>query len=512
MIIVFSIYFILLIGITFVSIYRIAHVKDSNFSSEYFVGGRKLGTLSLAILVAAGVCSTGTFVGGPGLAAQNGWGFIILFGFGQLIMNLFILGIVGKKINIIARRVEAETYIDVFRFRCENYKPLIFILILAILFFLIAAATGEFVGGSRVIESMAGIPFKYSLLAFGSIIIIYTALGGLRGVTSVAIMQGIVMTVASIILIVGFISHFGGITSLFNKAAEANPSGLTPGGGASLLEMMGYWLTYGIGVLGLAWAVQGTLGYGSVKTMKSAIIVGIVMVTFWSVFLSLGGLAGRAMFPDLSIPDLAVPKITEATLPGPIAGLVLAGVAGAGQSTIAALFILASGSLVVNGYKAFINPNPTVSRVRWLTIGTTCGIGIITIILAFNPPPSLQVYITFSQGGSAAAFAPALLLGLFWSRSNKYGALTGIITGLVLYVVFSQINLGISALSQAPLLFSAPASFILNIAVSLMTSPPTEDTVRTYFGDWSEKVSGPTEANLKIQTSEVDPKIGQGVK
>ena len=220
------------------------------------------------------------------------------------------------------------------------------------------------------------------------------------------------MTVASLILVIGYLMHFNGIEPIFNGLETIDPKLLTPnyGGEFQLIEMVGYWFTYSIWVLGLAWAVQNTLGYKSTKTMKYAIVMGIVFVGFWTIFIGVfGGAAGRVFAPNLEIADMTIPTLSEGILPDWISGLVLAGVASAGQSTIAALFILASGSIVVNAYKAFINPNASGERIRKTTVITTISIGILAIILALNPPPSLQVIITFSPGGCATyLIAPPL--------------------------------------------------------------------------------------------------------
>lgn len=485
---VFILYFILVIGLTFYGSRQISlSAKQANFSSEYFVGGRRLGPIALAILVAAGICSTGTFLGGPSLAGLYGPGYIMLFGLGQIPMTLFILGVLGKKINIIGRRTNAETYIDVFRYRFENYKPLIFVLVITILTFLVAAAVAEFTGGSRVIQLMSGIPFEYSLIAFGVIITLYTALGGLRGVSIVAILQGLIMTIASIFLIVGYLSYYKGFGPIVEGLAEIDMRLLTPnfGGEFPLIELLGFWFTYGIGVLGLPWAVQSTLGYDSTKTMKQAIFIGTVFVAFWSIFVGWAGVAGRVFAPNLEVPDFNVPNLAQGILSEPVAGIILAGIAGAGQSTIGALFILACGSIVVNVYKAFIKPDVSEQRVRFLTFVITAGIGLLTVILSLNPPPTLQIFISFSAGGCAAALISPLVLGLFWPRTNKYGAFAGVLGGLVSYILFSQIYLGIPVLYQAPLIFAFLLSFTLTIVVSLITEKPSKETIEIYFG--SEK-------------------------
>lgn len=484
-ILVFSLYFIFVVILTFVGTRQLGRKSTENFSEEFFVGGRRLGPVALAILVAAGAASTGTFVGSPGVSSQFGPGYFILFVTGQIAMNLFILGIFAKKMNIIGRRTKSETYIDILRHRYENYKPLIFVVLISVLTFLMAAIIAEFTGGSRIIQVMTGIPFEYSLIIFASIITLYTAFGGLKGVSIVGILQGIIMTVASIVLAVGYFTHFNGIGNIFEEVREIDPKLITPnfGGEFPLFEMLGYWLTYSVGLLGLPWAVQSVLGYRSTKTMRYAIVIGVVIVAFWTIFISSwGGVAGRVFSPDLEIPDLTIPVLSEGILPDALSGLVLAGVASAGQSTIAALFILASGSLVVNIYKVFINSQASESNIKKVSVLTVFAIGILAVILTLNPPPSLQILITFSMGGAASSLIAPMVLGLFWPRTNKYGAFIGVLSGLIGYIVFSQVNLGFDAFMQAPFLFAFPLSIIFTVLVSLITEKPDKETINIYFG------------------------------
>lgn len=485
-VLVFSLYFFIIIAITFFTTMKLRKASSGQFSDEFFVGGRKLGPLTLAILVAAGVVSSGTFIGTPGTSSTMGPGYTLIFTGGAIPLSLYVLGIFGKKINIVGRRTNSETFIDIFRYRFENNKLLIFTLVITIMTVLIVSVVADFIGGSRVIQSMTGIPFEVSLIAFGGLITIYTALGGLRGVAFVGVLQGLIMTIGSIVLVVVYFFHFDGLEPILEKLSNIDSKLLTPnyGGEVSNYEMMGYWFTYGIGLAALPWGVQSTLGYGSVKTMKRAIIIGIVFVTIWITFISsLGGAAGRAFLPDLATPDFTIPALTQGLLPDALAGIVLAGVAAAGQSTIAALFLLGSGSIVINTYKAFINPNASEMKIKKATMIVTAAIGVTTIILALNPPETLQVLITFANAASGSALFAPLVLGLFWTRTTKYGAFAGIISGLLTYTLFDQFDLGISVLYEAPFLFSFPLSFVFTIGVSLMTKKPSKEVVRTYFGE-----------------------------
>ena len=286
--VIMVLYFAGIIYLTFTGVRKENKLAaEGNFSEGFYVGGRKLGPLALAILVAAGACSTGTFLGGPGLSAANGIGYSMLMGLGQIPMTMFILGILGKKMNIVGRRTNSESYVDIFRYRFENYKPLIVVLVVAILVFLISSATGEFVGSSRVLEVVSGIPYEASLIAFGALITTYTALGGMKGVSVVGILQGFIMTAATIILVGGYMVFYGGMPEIMQRVGEISTSLWTPnaGGQYPLYQLFNLWCTYSIAIIGLPWAVQSSLTYKDTKTMKQAIVIGIIFVLIWSVFL-----------------------------------------------------------------------------------------------------------------------------------------------------------------------------------------------------------------------------------
>ena len=482
-ILVLGLYFLAIIYLTYTGVRKESKAEASgSFSEEFYVGGRKIGPVALAILVAAGACSTGTFIGGPGLSAANGIGYVLLMGLGQIPMTLFILGILGKKMNIIGRRTSSESYVDIFRHRYENWKPLMFVLILAILVFIISSSTGEFVGGSRVIETVTGIPYEASLIAFGALITAYTALGGMKGVSVVGILQGFIMTAATLILVGGYMVFYGGMPEIMQRVGEIGTELWTPnkGGEFPLYQLFNLWATYSIAIIGLPWAVQSALTYKDTKTMKRAIVIGTIFVLIWSVFLcGWAGAAGRVYTPDLPVSDYAIPNLAMGILPSVLSGIVLAGVAGAGQSTIASLFILAASSIVVNIYKAFINPGAAEKQIKRLSVLVCACVGVVNIILALTNPPTLQIFITF-----AAGLVPPLVLGLYWPRCNKYGAFAGVLSGLAFYALFSLAPLGVPFFVNAPLLCSAPLSFLLTWLVSKCTAKPDRETLRVYFGKY----------------------------
>lgn len=75
------------------------------YVEEFYTGGRGLGVLAVAFMIAAGLCGAGTFVGSPGLAYKVG-GPWLLINAAQIFVTFVVLGEIGKKIGIVARRID----------------------------------------------------------------------------------------------------------------------------------------------------------------------------------------------------------------------------------------------------------------------------------------------------------------------------------------------------------------------------------------------------------------------
>jgi len=97
--------------------------------------------------------------------------------------------------------------------------------------------------------------------------------------------------------------------------------------------------------------------------------------------------------------------------------------------------LLVSSSIVKDLYLNYIEPKATHTRVKRLSIGVTAILGIIVFIMALNPPELIIWLNLFAFGGLEAAFIWPIIMGLYWKKGNKYGALASMIVGVVLYVL-----------------------------------------------------------------------------
>ncbi|HHU69415.1 MAG TPA: sodium/panthothenate symporter, partial [Thermoanaerobacterales bacterium] len=200
----FLIYFVLLYVIGFYSVSFVSKASTRSgkgFLEEYFTGDRDLGGFVLAMTLVATYLSAGSFIGGPGSAYTFGLAWVFL-AMSQMPTGYFTLSVLGKKFAIVARKINAVTVTDFIKERYES-NLLVILCSISIVFFMIAAMAAQWIGAARLIEGSVGISYTTALLFFGLTILIYTTIGGYRAVALTDALQGIIMTIGTVVLIVG---------------------------------------------------------------------------------------------------------------------------------------------------------------------------------------------------------------------------------------------------------------------------------------------------------------------
>lgn len=243
-----------------------------------------------------------------------------------------------------------------------------------------------------------------------------------------------------------------------------------------------FWVMYSLMAVGQPWVSQGSLTYNNTKTMKRAMIIGTIMLLCWgTLFACLGGAAARAFDPSLneSMVDYATSTLAVGILPGWLGGIVLSAAAGAGQSTIGAIFICVASAVVNDVYKK-MHPEADEKKLKnAMKIATAC-LGIAVILIALTEPSTLHVLLNFCQGGCAASILPALVLALYWPRATKEGVGVGMIFGMLCYIINYSFNI-IPVLHLAPMVCTMPLTFIIMIVVSKLTAKPSKEVVKTFY-------------------------------
>ena len=112
---------------------------------------------------------------------------------------------------------------------------------------------------------------------------------------------------------------------------------------------------------------------------------------------------------------------------------------------------------------------------------TVIGIAIVGVFLAWDPNSSVFRVVSFAWAGFGAAFGPTVLFALFWRRSNKWGALAGMVIGGGMVFVWKFL---IAPMGGAWGIYELLPAFLLAalaiVAVSLATGEPEASVARTF--------------------------------
>lgn len=477
----FSAYTLLLIVVGVWSYRIVEKVPIARYEQEFYAAGRGLGGIVVALIIAGGLASAGTFIAGPGMTYAYGYSWVLLNNF-QIFMNLLLLAPIGIIIGIVARRVNAVTYLDIFLARYQN-KTIILLLAGLVTFFLIPYMATQFVGAARVISQMSGMSY-FASLGFGSVVVlIYCVLGGMRATSLATLIQGAVITFGCVLLFVGTIHHAGGIQRSTEILTAMDRGFLSPTQEGAFPPLFAFSIACmtGFFVVGMPHAMLGALTYKNTTALKRGIWMGAVLVLIWTLLLCLAGVIGRAIQPDLAVPDEIAPWLAMHVMPAPLGGIVLAGIVAGIQTTVAAMAIIITSSIAKNLLRVF-KPEVSIENVKQTSRWTMALCLGCAIALASFQPSLIQWIIFFSIGGLEAATFGPILLGLFWKRGNHRGALAAICWGMISYFLASTAIPKPFLLHTHPSFFSVLSAMVIYILVSLGTERPSQQIRALFWG------------------------------
>ncbi len=185
---------------------------------------------------------------------------------------------------------------------------------------------------------------------------------------------------------------------------------------------------------------------------------------------------------------LATPEIGG--LPYVISGMVAAGGLAAALSTADGLLLTIANALSHDLYYKMIDPNASTARRVSISKALLLVVALAAAYVASQKPADILFLVSAAFSFAAAAFFPALSLGIFWKRANAYGAVLGMVSGLgitIYYMVTNQawlrgvfgitspVELWYGILPISAGVFGVPLGFAVIIIVSLLTPAPRRE-------------------------------------
>ena len=189
------------------------------------------------------------------------------------------------------------------------------------------------------------------------------------------------------------------------------------------------------------------------------------------------GIMGRQLFPTelTTSSDAENVFILLATrlLPPVIAGLVMAGILAATISSSDSYLLIAASAFAKNIYQGLVKKDASDKQVLWMSRLALLVICAIAIVIALDENSVIFTIVSFAWAGFGATFGPLMLFSLFWKRTNRAGAIAGMIGGGVMVFVW---NLLVRPLGGLWDIYELLPAFIFSsiciVVVSLLTKEP----------------------------------------
>ena len=454
-----------LLGLLFLG--AVASTRIRNVT-DFVVAGRRLGLGLCTFTLFATWFGGGTMIGAAGASYAGGLNAVVADPFGAALC-LFLAGAFYVRL---LRRMRLLTVPDFFRRRFG--RPAEILSALSILPAYIGWVGSQLLAVGTVLSAMAGLPFIASILIAAAIVLIYTVLGGMWGVTLTDFFQALVLIAAIVLLLPIVLGEAGGIAAVLDRLPEGRTRFLPTGGLLEWLFFVQAWLVIGLGNLPGQDLMQRALSSKSERVAQWAayfggslyLVVGLIPVAL--------GLIGSVLMPGLQNPEEIVPRLAMAYLP-PVGLALFLGALFSALMSSADSGLLAPASIfgqnIMRNVAPDLKPKEVLLAVR-VGVVIFCGLAL-AVALWFQSVYSLMVESwTVMMVG---LFGP-LTLGMYWKRTNGPGAVCGIVAGLATWLGLIGVEMVWGAVSPGNVtelpnaLIATPVSLLATVVVSLLTA------------------------------------------
>ncbi len=495
---------IMIIYLLMMVVIGIIYSRKNNDVSDFYLGGRKLGPIVTAMSAEASDMSSWLLMGLPGVAylsgcADAGWTAI-----GLAIGTYLNWLIVAKRLRRYSVKANNSITIPDFfsnRYRDKSHSLLAISALIIVIFFVPYTASG-FAACGKLFSTLFGVPYLPAMLVSAVIIVAYTTLGGFLAASTTDLIQSIVMTIALVVVIFFGVHVAGGLDVVVSNAKSLPgyldmfhtydaASGTSSSYGSLTIAST---LAWGLGYFGMPHILLRFMGIrdeNKLKMSRRIASVWVVISMFIAIFI---GIIGYSMsqagaidiFTTSSESETLVIKTamllsTHGGLAIVIAGLILAGILACTMSTADSQLLAASSSVSQNLLKDCLGIKLSEKSSMVMARLTVIIIAVVAVILAHNPDSSVFQIVSFAWAGFGASFGGVMLFSLFWKRTNRNGALAGMIVGGAMVFIWKFLIAPIGGVFGIyELLPAFVCSCIVIVVVSLLTAPPDKEIVEEF--------------------------------
>jgi len=407
---------------------------------DYFLGGRRMSPLVVALSAVSSGRSAWLVLGATGAAWSHGTSALWLFP-GYIVAELWMFLSLGPRLRALSVRAQAITIPEVLSAGCAGdagaRRAVRRTAAVVILAFTVTYVGAQLLAGGKTLDAVLGLgdaSGSWSLLATAGVVTAYTLLGGYRAVAFTDVAQASFMVIGLVVLPVLGVIHFGGLEELRSALRTIDPALLDPSSQGLLYAIGG--LAIGLGSPGQPAILVRHMSLADPARARIAAWTG----TAWNVVLALGalltGLIGRALYPTLANLPGGDREQLYATLSRDLsaeilfagfAGVLLATLFAAVMSTCDSQLLVVGSSLSRDLDKDQADPQRKGSRLG-ARISVLVAV-VVALVLGTLLDELVFGFVLLAWAALGAAFGPLLAVQLYAGPVRAGAAVAAIVVG-----------------------------------------------------------------------------------
>lgn len=512
--------------VTFILVGLFHRAKDT---SSYWAAGRKISPVGAGMAIASNWMSAASFLGMAAImygSGYHGLSYVVGWTGGYVLLLILMAGQI--------RRFGKYTASDFIGDRYYSRGLRAYGACLAI-FISFTYCVGQFLGIGLMFKWILGIDYTYAVIIGSSVVLAYTLISGMLGVTKNMQIQYVIIIVSFMIPLFILCYMYGYFFLLpqvgYGSVVSDVVSGLEPGKGVNSIgndfgilpspefvmpwdpatgmtafQWMAICFSLMIGTAGLPHVIQRFYVVPRAKDARWSVVWGLffICLLYWSapVYSVFGKiLSAHPEIGKLNKDAIVVYTAQLGNVFSLIVGFLAAGAVSAAFSTVSGLLVAGASAFSHDLYFRVINPQASEhTQMIMARVGTVLMAIAVTIVALMDFGLIAQlVAVAFSLAG--CTIFPLFLLGIWWSGSNRAGAWAGLLTGsavsliALVYFVCGRYEVTLPAHETITYYLDAwyfawlgaPLAIIANIVVSIATGCDTPDDIKEFL---AKKVHG----------------------
>ncbi len=502
---------LLTILVLFILVGIIFRAKDTN---DFFAAGRKISKVGSGMAIASNWMSAASFLGMAALmygSGYHGLAYVIGWTGGYVLLLILMAGQIRKYGKYTAADFIGDRYYS---------KGLRITGAIVAILISIAYCVGQFGGIGLLFKWILGIEYSLAVIIGGSVVLTYTLISGMLGVTKNMQIQYVIIIISFLIPlflltykfdyfwllpqigygsvvsdivtgipapeVAGMLNSFGNDFAISPSPEYAMP--WDPSSGKTFFQFMAISFSLMVGTAGLPHVIQRFYVVPKVRDARWSVVWGLffISILYWSapVYSALGTiLSASPEVGKLSKDAIVVYTAQLGNINPLVVGLLAAGGVSAAFSTVSGLLVAGASAFSHDLYVKVINPNCSPKKQLLMARIATVLMAIIVSLIALLKLALIGQLVAVAFSLAGCTIFPLFLLGIWWSGSNKKGAIAGLLVGggisLIAIIYFIATKFGLILPAQDFVNYwlgawyfawiGAPLAIIANIVVSYFT-------------------------------------------